>query len=321
MDELFDMYSWLRCYLYIVFLMTLSSSSFALTDLEIAMKGFAYDVVCSHPSDLNFCVRADSGNPNEAACNLRLVALRAAEPHRQYLSTFEVFTRTNGVKTCIFKYKVDTVTTEYSVTHDLANKTGMCPPRDAPPSPPIAFSRQGRWFPQELPPTRCYKNCSYSEARGFSVKHYVFTNGVLSEFTQQTPPKSTQEFCHHEPEPIRNDDGEITYDASCEDNIFKTFCDFIEWFRSDADMPTSPEVDQKELEFSYLKIDHIWIDRNNADNCFQPVEFNFFLPWSRTEVKQEVTFERLCGGIYSLGNLWRALYLLAACYIIFGGRK
>ena len=57
-NELFDMYSWLRGYLYIVLLMIISSSSFAVTEKEIAMGGFAYTVYCSHPSNLDFCVNA-----------------------------------------------------------------------------------------------------------------------------------------------------------------------------------------------------------------------------------------------------------------------
>lgn len=315
------MYSWLRSYSYIILLMLVSSSSFALTELEIAMKGFSYDVICSHPSDLNFCVPASESDAAKQACNLRLAALSVAEPHRQYMSSVEVVTRTNGVKTCVFKYKVNTITTEFSVTYDLDNKKGMCPPRDAPPPEPILFSRNGRWFPQELPPKRCYKNCEYGSAQGFSVKHYTFTNGVLSQFTQQTAPRSTQAFCTIEPEPSRNTQGEITYDASCEDNIFKTFCDFVEWFRSDSEMPTSPDVQQKSLELSYLKVDHVLIE-DNADNlCFAPIEFNFYLPWSRDELKQEVTFDRLCGAFGIIGNLFRALWLILAAYIIFGGRK
>lgn len=315
------MCTWLRSYSYIIYLMLISSSSFALTDLEIAMKGFAYDVTCSHPSDLNFCVPSSNSDAAKQACELRLSALRVARPERQYLSIISVITKTNGDRSCLFKYKVDTVVTEFSETYDLAFKTGMCPPRDSPPPEAISFSRQGRWFPQELPPKRCYKNCEYASAQGFSVKHYTFTNGVLSEFTQVTAPKSTQNFCHIEPEPIRNDEGEITYDASCEDNIFKTFCDFVEWFRSDSEMPQAPEVQQKSLELSYLKVDHVWIE-DNADNlCFAPIEFNFYLPFASEEVKQEVTFDRLCGALSIMGNLWRALWLLLATYIIFGGRK
>lgn len=317
-NELFDMYSWLRGYLYIILLMIISSSSFALevTPKEIAMGGFAFPVICSHPTNLSYCVKAERGP--EAACNLMGVTITSNYSTYNY-SFVGVSTLSNGVNRCEWEGRNPSNNSKTYESAQLYNKSGLCPVQGSPPPEQVVFSRNGRWFPQELHNKRCYRSCMYSNAQSFNYKHYAFTNGVMTNFTENMSNRleSTQEFCDAVPEPSRNSQGEITYDAGCEDNMFKVFCDFVEWFRSDSEMPEAPSVENEQLNLGYIKAD--WVSTNLPANttCFDPVEFNFFLPWSRTEVKQEVRFEAFCNGVDSFGNFLRALYLLHAALIIF----
>lgn len=314
------MYSWLRSYCYIIYLMFISSSSFALeiTSKEISMGGFAFPVVCSHPSDLNYCVAISESEAEKKACSLWQVKLDTT-----YGYAFQGIITSGSTKFCHWKGKNPSNGTNSETTQQLSYKNGLCPLGGAPPPDQIAFSRQGRWFPQELEGNRCYRSCEYSNGQSFDYKQYVFTNGVMTNFTENMTSRlrSNQKFCNPVAEPKRNDEGEITYDASCEDSFLKVFCNFVEWYRSDAEMPDTPEVQQKSLDLSLLKVDHIQID-DNADNlCFAPTEFNFFIPWSRDEMTQEVKYTEMCSKLNSLGNLWRALFLIAAAFIIFGGRN
>lgn len=314
-NELFDMYSWLRGYLYIVFLMIVSSSSFALevTQKEIDMGGFAFPVYCSDPSDLSYCVPQTQGA--EPACYIYGLHLA---PEYGY-SFSGVKNMENGTTRCEWLGRNPNTGLEAYASVQIYSKNGLCPTKDNPPPAQVVFSRNGRWFPQELPAERCYRSCMYSNAQSFTHKHYVFTNGVMTNFTENMSNrlKSKEQFCEQDPEPSRNDAGEITYDAGCEDNVFSVFCDFVEWFRSDSEMPEAPKVESEQINLGYIKTD--WVRTNNDHNtvCFEPVEFHFFIPWSRNEVKQEVNFQPLCDGIDSFGNFLRALYLLHAALIIF----
>lgn len=314
------MRSWLRCYLYFV-LLILSGTSLADTPgaLEKSMGGYAYPVTCSHPSDLNYCFDATKQDAEKKACAYALAVRSANYPTRSYNAEFSVTTLSNGVKRCQYTYKIEGVKTEYSDSDTLSSKNGLCPAQGSPPPRQVLVTRQGRWFPQELPSTRCFETCQYSNGQSFDVKHYTFTNGILSEFKEKLDSrlKSDQQFCNHEPEPIRGNDGEVTYESSCEDAVFTQICDFINWFRNDSEMPEAPQVEQKTLDVTYLKTDHVLIQDNANNLCFDPVEFSFFLPWSRTEVKQEISFGQMCHGIDSFGNFLRALYLLHAAFIIF----
>lgn len=315
------MYSRLRGYLYIVLLMTISSSSFALaTQQEIAMGGFAFPVICSHPTDLNYCVKAEDGE--DAACALMTVTLSSqASIYSPSYSGIEVLS--NGQRRCKWTGTNPVNGSPWSFTATLSTKAGLCPIKDNPPPVQVVFSRNGRWFPQELDNSRCFRSCEYSNAQSFTHKHYTFTNGVMTNFAEDMSNrlKSKALFCTAQPEPSRNSDGEITYDAGCEDNMFAVFCDFVEWFRSDSEMPEAPPVEAEQLNLGYIKVDHMLIEDNATNTCFAPIEFNMFLPWSRTEVKKEVSFDAMCGGIDQFGNFLRALYILHGALIIFGGRK
>lgn len=313
------MYSWLRCYLYIVLLMCISSSSFALevTQKEISMGGFAFPVICSHPSNLSYCVDATKSSA-EAACALMNVTITSQ--YAEYGYTFTgVSTLSNGIKRCEWEGRNPSNQTKTYQSAALSTKTGLCPVQDAPPPAQVVFSRNGRWFPQELESNRCFRSCEYSNGKSFEYKHYAFTNGVMTNFTENMSSrlKSNQKFCDPVPEPSRNDQGEITHDANCDDSFLTVFCNFVEWYRSDAEMPEAPKVESEQLNLGYIKADHVHIEANADNLCFAPVEFNMFLPWSRTEVKQEVRFDAMCGGIDSFGNFLRALYLLHAALIIF----
>lgn len=320
------MRSWLRCYLYFVFLIVISGNSLADTPTQqvINLGGYPYPVVCSHPSDLNYCFDSTKPNAEQKACDYALAVESANyQGTRTYESPATTETLSNGVKRCSFKYKIQDSSTLRSSYAALSQKNGICPARDNPPPRQVLVVRQGRWWPQELPSERCFDSCKYSNGQSFDYKHLVYTNGVMTEFKESSSSrlKSQQEFCTHEPEPIRGNDGEVTYESNCEDAVFSQICDFINWFRNDAEMPEAPQVENKNLDLGHLKTDHILIEHNAENICFEPVEFNMFLPWNRAEVKQEVSFSQMCSKIQSFGNLWRALYLIAAAYIIFGGRK
>lgn len=313
------MYSWLRGYLYIVLLMIVSSSSFALTPEEQAFQGFAFNTICSHPSDLGFCFKADEGNAQQDACLAWMSYMQSGQTGtnaRQY--SFDG-ARNN---TCYYNYVVVSTGAKGSNSQALVTRAGQCPTQGAPPPETIIFGRQGRWFPQEVAGKRCYKKCEYSvTTTTFSVKHYVFTNGILSQFTETGErAKSLAKFCFAEPEPIRNDQGEVTEDASCSDNVFKVFCDFVNWYRTDAEMPEAPEVENKTLQIdSYLKNDHVKVNPNGTSEyqCFEPVELKFFIPLTRQETTVSIEFYNLCNILREMSLFFHALYLLHAAFIIF----
>lgn len=312
-NELFDMYSWLRGYLYIILLMCISSSSFALTvtQKEIDMGGFAFPVTCATQSDLNYCVKTSEGNAAQKACMLYMTTLSP-----RYSFTLSSY---SGGR-CTYKGKNPDDNTDWYEFVDIVTRSALCPTVNNPPPAIVIFGRTGRWFPQELGDKRCFRSCEYSGAQSaFDYKHYSFTNGVMTQFTEKSSSrlKSVQEFCTAEPEPSK-DGNEITYASGCEDATFSQFCEFINWFKNDSEMPDAPAVEQTNLALDqHLKTD--WVDTGLNDNtvCFEPVEFNMYLPWSQTEVKKEVNFQPMCDGIDSFGNFLRALYLLHAALIVF----
>lgn len=308
-------------YCYFIYLMIISSSSFATaTPKDIAMGGYAFPVVCTSPTDLNYCVKSNQPDAEKQACFLWQVKL---DPTYGYAFT-SVQSLSNGTKQCLWTGKIPSNGSVSYYTIGLTYKSGLCPAQDAPPPEQVVFSRTGRWFPQELSNKRCYRSCEYQNGQSFDYKQYTFTNGVMTTFTEKMNSRlqSTQTFCDPVPEPARNDQGEITYDANCDDSFLTVFCNFVEWYRSDAEMPTAPEVQRKELPIDHALNTNL-IDTGLPENttCFQPIEFNLFLPFSRHEIKQEVSFDNMCSKIEEFGNLWRALYLIGACFIIFGGRK
>ncbi|WP_151798913.1 hypothetical protein [Acinetobacter calcoaceticus] len=310
------MYSWLRSYLCIIFLMIISSSSFAVDPKVTSMGGFPYTVICSHQTNLDYCVDARTMNAKENACRLWMNNLSTL-----YGYAFDSVILAGGKDTCIYRGKNPSNGTDVSTTQTLVTKSGLCPVSGNPPPTKVIFSRQGRWFPQELPDKRCFRNCNYSGGQSFTYKHYSFTNGIVTEFTDAGGLKSVEEFCDAVPEPIRDSQGEITYDAGCQDNMFKVFCDFVEWFRSDSEMPTAPEVENKSLAIDqHLKTDWVLLEQNGYV-CFDPVNFDLYLPFSGDEFKYEMDFMNLCNKFYEFGNIWRALYLFTACFIVFGGRN
>lgn len=291
--------------------------SLEVTDLETGHGGFAFNTVCSHPTNLSFCVALEDGP--EAACALYQPTL---DPKYSYKFS-GVITLSNGVKRCEWVGKNPANNTPVYNSAQLTYKTGLCPAKEAPPPEIVKFGRQGRWFPQELDSNRCYRSCEYSNAQSFDFRHILFTNGVITDFTEKANARlrSNQKFCYMQTEPIRDSSGEVTYESNCDDATFKQICDFINWFRNDSEMPEAPKVESEQINLGYIKADHVQIESNASNLCFEPHEFNFFLPWSLDEVKQEIRFDSICSKINEYGNLWRALYLLAACYIIFGGRK
>lgn len=315
------MHSWLRCYLYFVLLICISSSSFAITPLEKSMGGFAADTICAS-STLDYCVPVEKPNAAMQACALYFVnnLSNQQNTNREYLSTYSVENLSNGVKRCSFPYKIKDTTTTGVFQQNLVSRTALCPAVSEPPPELVMFSRQGRWFSQELDSKRCYKNCLYSNGNSFIAKHYVFTNGIITEFKEIPNNRlaSQQEFCSLESEPVRNTEGETTYDANCDDAFLKVFCEFVEWYRSDAEMPEPPPVKTENLAIdSYLNVGKIQVSADNTIGCFDPIEFNLFLPFSRTEIKKEISFSPLCTKLNTFGNFLRALYLLHAALIIF----
>lgn len=313
-----NMYSRLRCYLYAFLLIFVSTMTHALevTDKVKAMGGFPFPVICSDPSDLSLCVDANEGV--DQACYL-------FEPKLDTKSGFS-YAGTYGTYPnilCLWKGTNPYNGRPNSVSTTITFRTGLCPAQDQPPPVQAIFSRNGRWFPQELEDQRCFRSCLYTNGQSFDHKHYVFTNGIMTKFTERMNARlrSSQKFCEPAPEPSRNTEGEITYDANCDDSMFKVFCDFVEWYCSDTEMPDAPKVETEQLDLGLLKTDHFVIDSNAETQCFAPIEYNSFIEFSRTEVKQEISFNFLCSKIEEFGNLWRAMYLLTACFVIFGGRK
>lgn len=309
----------LCCYLSIIFLILVSSSSFAtlaVTQIETGHGAFAFPVICSHATNLNFCVRATDGP--EGACALYQPTLES-----KYSFAFSgVQSLSNGTRRCSWTGKNPANLQAVYASAELHMKAGLCPKKEDPPPEKIIFGRQGRWFPQELDSKRCFKSCEYTGGQNFTYRHFVYTNGIMTEFTSKDGLKSTESFCVMEPEPSRNNEGEVTYESNCDDAMFKQICDFINWFRNDSEMPEPPEVQKKELPVgNVLNPSLVDTGLNENTTCFQPIEFNFFLSFSRDQIKQELRFENMCAKIEEFGNLWRALYLIWACFIIFGGRK
>lgn len=312
------MYPRLRSYLYIVFLMIISSSSFALTAEEQAFNGFAFNTVCAHPSDLNFCFKADEGNAQISACMSWMSWMQSGQTSgnfRQY--TFKEVK--NG--SCIYDYVLVESGTRGTSSQALTNRVGMCPKRDQPPPRLIVFSRQGRWFSQELGSSRCFDKCEYSiTSTTFSHKHYAFTNGIVTEFTETNDrAKSKENFCIAQVEPTRNSDGEVVNDASCNDAVFKVMCDFVNWYRTDSELQAAPEVENKTLDIpGFLDGSRIKVNPNSTADfqCFAPLDWKFDIPhYGRLE--GQFSYQPLCNGLHIFGTLLRALYLLHAALIIF----
>ena len=312
------MYSRLRGYLYIILLMCISSSSFAITDEEKAYGGFATNAICSHPTILDYCVTEEQGGAKQA-CLLWLVNMQAGQSQNPNPIQWNFDSIVSD--TCVYKGIQANTGYPNSTTRALETKEALCPTRDKPPPSQISFSRNGRWFPQELESTRCYKKCEYRVLpTTFTAKHYAFTNGVLTQFTENSNQRagSNEKLCFNTVEPSRNSDGEIIEDSSCANNVFKVFCDFVNWYRNDSEMPEPPEVENKTLDIAtHLKTDHVRIQSNANNQCFQPVEFDLNLPWANLQVKKEISFDQMCVAIMDFNGFLHVLYLLHAALIIF----
>lgn len=316
-----DFNSRLRRYLYAFLLICVSTMTHALTDLENSMKGFAEDTVCSHPTDLNYCAKFSEGDAEKKACDLYFNAnLSSQNSNREYSGSYTVSTLTNGTKRCDFPYKIKDSTTQGVFNQALITRSAMCPIKDSSPPELVKFSRQGRWFPQELSSNRCYKNCEYSNGQSFSAKHFVFTNGVVTEFTEDSSNRlrSKQLFCNMLPEPIRNSDGETTYDAGCDDAVFKVFCEFVEWYRSDAEMPESPKVEHEKLDVGMLDSSRInlQIGTYECNPAFER-DFTFSIMRQSYTYHASVDLYPICSALYGMGNFFRIFYLVIGGLIIF----
>ena len=320
-NELFDMYSRLRCYLYIILLMCISSSSFALTDEQKAFSSFAENTICSHPTVLDYCVPITESDSAKKACMLWLVGLQAGQAGQANPISWTFKNITNNY--CFYDGIQANTGNQNSNAQPLVSRTGMCPQLDSPPPKQILFTRKGRWFSQEVTGTRCFERCEYTATSStFIAKNYVFTNGVLTQFTENmsSRAKSNAKLCFSEPEPARNDDGEITEDASCSDNVFKVFCDFVNWYRTDAEMPDAPDVENKTLDIpTYLKTDHVAVNPNGTSDfmCFTPIEFDLYLPFSQTRVQKSVEFYSMCAKLRDFSFFLQMFYYLHAAFIIF----
>lgn len=312
-----DMCFRLRCYLYAFLLILVSTVAHSATEKEIAMGGFAYTVYCSHPSDLDFCVNASYTDAKKQACMLWMTQLNSA-----YGYSF-VNVTAGGTGICNYQGKNPADGSAVYDSAQLSSKAGLCPAKGNAPPTQVIFSRTGRWFPQELESTRCFRSCNYSNGQNFTYKHYAFTNGVTTTFTENTSARlaSKAEFCDPVAEPSKNSEGEVTYDANCDDSFLTVFCNFVEWYRSDSEMPEAPTVETEQINLAYIKTDHVHVDAAEGATCFEPIIYDIQIPWSGDRVEQEINFSAMCERIDSYGNIWRALYLLAACYVIFGGRK
>lgn len=300
--------------------MIISSSSFALTPEEQAFGGFATSMICSHPSDLSFCFDATQSDAATQACYAWMSYMQAGQTgtnSRQYS-----YVKNNG-RICDYSYIVTATGTQGFNSQPLTTRSGMCPTKGQPPPKQIVFSRQGRWFPQELGSDRCFEKCEYNiSSTTFDYKHYVFTNGVVTEFKENMSRRATSKgkFCFAPAEPIRNTEGETTYDANCDDAFLTVFCEFVEWYRSDSEMPEAPEVKKENLDIpSYLKTDHFDADPNTTADmqCFAPLSYSFYLAFSQTEVAGEFSFIKFCAALSSIAHLLKAGYLLFAAFIIF----
>lgn len=312
-----DLYSRLHRYLYAFLLICVStmSHSFTVTQKEIDMGGFPFNVVCSHATLLQYCTNQGDYN---GACALWQVTLDS----RYGFSFSGVQTASNGMRYCLWKGKNPANGTPFDTTQYLTEKVGLCPSEGHPPPEQVAFGRTGRWFPQELENKRCYRSCMYSNAQSFNYKHYVYTNGVMTHFTENTSDrlKSTAEFCTAVVEPARNSDGEITHDANCDDSFLTVFCNFVEWYRSDAEMPDAPPVSNDQLNLGYIDGSKVNIPvSTDGSQCLPKFErdFSFSIMNQTFTHKAEVDLYPICSTLWSLGNFFRIMYLLTACYIIF----
>jgi hypothetical protein len=307
-------------YLYIVLLMLISSSSFALTPEQSSYGGFAEVTVCSHPTDINFCVPIKDPDAQKMACTIWLGHIQvgqssAANPIQW---TFK------GIQNNYCMYDGLQANTGYknSNSQALTTRSGFCPQQDAPPPEPITFSRMGRWYAGEAAGTRCFKRCEYrTNANTFKVTYYQFTNGFVTQFVESSErAKSNEKLCFSEAEPARNDKNEVYDDASCDAKLFSVFCDFIKWYRTDSEMPTAPEVENKTLQIdTSLKTDHVVVNpQSTADFlCFNPVTFDLYLPFAQKQIKQEITFSKMCNSLREISFFFHTLYLLHAAFIIF----
>lgn len=316
-----DLHFGLHRYLYAFFLICLSATTHALTDLEKSMNGFAENTVCSHPTDLNFCAKVSEGDAENKACGLYFNAnLASQNSNREYTGSYTVSTSTSGTKRCDFPYKIKDSTTTGVFNQALITRSAMCPVKEAPPPEIVKFSRQGRWFPQELSGTRCYRNCEYSNGQSFSAKHFVFTNGVVTEFTEDSSNrlKSKQLFCNMLPEPIRNSDGETTYDANCDDAFLTVFCEFVEWYRSDAEMPEAPKPEHNKLEIGSLDGSRINLDIATYQ-CLPAFERDFTMTIMGKSYTHHASVDLypICSKLYEMGNFFRIFYLITGAFIIF----
>ena len=311
----------LCCYLSVIFLILVSSSSFAeLTPQQKSYGGFAEVTVCSHPTDINFCVPIKDPDAQKMACTIWLGHIQvgqssAANPIQW---TFK------GIQNNYCMYDGLQANTGYknSNSQPLTNRNGFCPEQDAPPPEPITFSRMGRWYAGEAAGTRCFKRCEYrTNANTFKVTYYQFTNGFVTQFVEGSErAKSNQKLCFVEAEPARNDQNQVYDDASCDAKLFSVFCDFIKWYRTDSEMPTAPEVENKTLQIdTSLKTNHVEANPHATSDfqCFNPVTFDLYLPYAQKQIKQEITFSNMCNSLREISFFFHTLYLLHAAFIIF----
>lgn len=305
-------------YIYAFLLTCLSALTHALeiTDLETGHGGFAFNTVCSHPTNLSFCVAVEDGA--EAACALYQPTL---DPKYSYKFS-GVVTLSNGVKRCEWVGKNPANNTPAYNSAQLTYKTGLCPAKEAPPPEIIKFGRQGRWFPQELESNRCYRSCEYSNAQSFDFRHILFTNGVITDFTEKSNARlrSNQKFCYMQSEPIRDSSGEVTYESNCDDATFKQICDFINWFRNDSEMPEAPPVENKSLQLELDGNSGANIDFDVSRHECNPVyETDLAFTIMNQQFVHKATFDaaQICSSLFSLGNFFRIMYLVIAAYIVF----
>lgn len=315
------MYSWLRSYLYIILLMIISSSSHAiLTAEQKSYGGFAETTICSHPTDINFCFSVKEEDAQRSACMAWLAQLQAGQTGQANPIAWTLKTIANN--RCYYDGLQANTGNPNSNSQPLITRAGFCPQQDSPPPEPITFSRMGRWYAGEAAGTRCFKRCEYrTNASTFNVTYYQFTNGFVTQFVEgSNRAKSNEKLCFVTPEPSRNDQNEVYDDASCEVKLFSVFCDFIKWYRTDAELPTTPEVENKTLQIdTFLKADHVNANPNaTADMmCFEPIEIKFYIPLTRQETTHSVTFYNLCNILREMSLFFHCLYLLHAALIIF----
>jgi hypothetical protein len=301
--------------------MIVSSSSFAeLTPQQKSYGGFAEVTICSHPTDINFCVPVKEPDAQKMACTIWLGHIQAG----QSSAANPIQWTFRGIQNnyCMYDGLQSNTGYKNSNSQQLSTRNGFCPEQDAPPPEIMIVSRNGRWYAGEMAGTRCYKRCEYRTNAGtWSAKYYSFTNGYVTQFTETSSrAKSNQKLCFSEPEPSRNDQNEIYDDASCDAKLFTVFCDFIKWYRTDAELPTTPEVENKTLQIdTTLKSDHINANPNSTADmmCFEPIEIKFFIPLTRQETTQTISFSNLCNILREMSLFFHCLYLLHAALIIF----